>query len=79
MPVKRAQKMIPMARKYKILFYYMSEMTGDMREGWVTHTKKPHGMNIEELKFYPPFLFSSKHSTAGIYVIVNVVVIIILY
>lgn len=34
-------------------------------------------MNIEELKFYPPFLFSSKHSTAGIYVIDNVVVIIL--
>lgn len=36
-------------------------------------------MNIEELKLknYPPFLFSSKHSTAGIYVIVNVVVIIL--
>lgn len=29
--------MIPMAHKYKIFFYYMSEMTGDRREGQVTH------------------------------------------
>lgn len=56
----------------------MSEMTGDRRKGWVTQ-KKLHGMNIEELKIHSSFLFSSRHPTAGIYVIVNVVVVIILY
>lgn len=43
------------------------------------HKDKLHEMNTEELKFYPPFSFSSKHPVAGVYVIANVVIIIVLY
>lgn len=76
MPVKKAQKWYICFIITRDSLLCVWKDRGPERK--VEHTDKLCEINSEELKFCPPFLTQFKVSIAGVWVIVNVIIIVII-